>query len=138
MVYRLKSSDVKSAADAIGQCAAQFIDGLGWEFDLIVPMPSSKARLSYQPVDEIARTTALGVGCPVAFNAIGKKKNTAELKDVEEYGERLKMFYGAFEAEAEVVTGRHVLLVDDLYRSGATARAATEALLAAGRRASGC
>ena len=46
--------------------------------------------------------------------------------------ERRRLLDGAFEVNASTVQGKALLLVDDLYRSGATMAAVTEVLLAAG------
>ena len=42
------------------------------------------------------------------------------------------MLSGAFQAQKSEISGKKVLLVDDLYRSGATLEAATEAIMAQG------
>ena len=47
-----------------------------------------------------------------------------------EYSQRLKLLEGAFRVDDAAVAGKRVLLVDDLYRSGATATAVTQVLLA--------
>ena len=63
---------------------------------------------------------------------IGKTKNTPELKDVFDYQERLKLLDGVFHVNDEIAAGKRILLVDDLYRSGATATAVVQNLIAAG------
>lgn len=65
-------------------------------------------------------------------SAIRKVKQIAELKNVYDAEERKQLLKGAFEASAEAIKGQRILLVDDLYRSGATMSAITEALLASG------
>ncbi len=51
-----------------------------------------------------------------------------------DYGHRAKLLEGAFEADASVVAGKDILLVDDLYRSGATAMIVAKTLLNAGAK----
>jgi predicted amidophosphoribosyltransferase len=59
-------------------------------------------------------------------------RETPGLKNVHDAEQRRELLEGAFEAERTLVQGKGILLVDDLYRSGATANAVTIALLAAG------
>jgi predicted amidophosphoribosyltransferase len=43
-----------------------------------------------------------------------------------------KLLEGAFQVDEELIKGKNLLLVDDLYRSGATAAAVTNILLSRG------
>jgi competence protein ComFC len=49
-----------------------------------------------------------------------------------DYRERIKLLEGAFQVDADAVRGKRILLVDDLYRSGATATVIAQALLSGG------
>jgi adenine/guanine phosphoribosyltransferase-like PRPP-binding protein len=49
--------------------------------------------------------------------------------------QRIKSLAGAFEVDATAVRDKQILLVDDLYRSGATATLVAKALLTAGAKA---
>jgi competence protein ComFC len=128
LVFRLKNRSDKSTLDSIAETAVQFITGWNPAFDLIVPVPPSRKR-TYQPVVEIA--TAIGTRLSKAVNAAAVKKiaETPELKNVFDYQERLKLLQGVFEVDGNVVAGKRILLVDDLYRSGATATVVAQALL---------
>ena len=53
-------------------------------------------------------------------------------KDIFDAEERRELLDGAFEADQSKLGGKGVLLLDDLYRSGATANAVTLSLLGAG------
>ena len=59
----------------------------------------------------------------MAHDAIRKQKRFAELKNVYDSEDRRKLLQGAFEVNSSRVKGYRVLLVDDLYRSGATMNA---------------
>ena len=133
LVYRLKNKGDKNAVDSIADTAVQFIVAC-WkpEFDLIVPMPPSRKREAYQPVIEIANAIGARLVKPVDVNAVSKIKETPQLKDVYDFSEREKLLRDAFRANCEIVRGRAILLVDDLYRSGATAMVVAQSLLAGG------
>jgi competence protein ComFC len=133
LVYRLKNKGDKNAVDSIADTAVQFISER-WKpkFDLIVPVPPSRKREAYQPVIEIANAVGTRLGKPVDANAVGKIKETPQLKDVYDFAEREKLLQGAFEANGEAVCGKAILLIDDLYRSGATAAVVAQSLLDGG------
>lgn len=61
-------------------------------------------------------------------------KEIPELKNVYDPEERKRLLKGAFEANPDAISGQRTLLVDDLYRSGATMNEITEVLLASGAR----
>jgi predicted amidophosphoribosyltransferase len=98
--------------------------------DMIAPMPPSSVR-STQPVAEVATALGKRLNKPVVIDAVRKIRETPGLKGIHDAGERREFLDGAFEANPHV-KGKGILLLDDLYRSGATANAVTLALLTAG------
>jgi predicted amidophosphoribosyltransferase len=68
------------------------------------------------------------LGLPVSSGCLVKTKDLPELKNVFDYNERLSLLAGAFNVVPAEVAGRTVLLLDDLYRSGATMNAVADAL----------
>ena len=134
LVYRLKNRGDKGTLDPIAETAVQFIKGWNPGFDVIVPVPPSRKR-AYQPVVEIARAIGSQLSKPVDESAVGKSKDTPELKDVFDYQQRLKLLEGAFQVDRVAVNDKRILLIDDLYRSGATAAVVAQALVAGGAAA---
>ena len=135
LVFRLKNRNDKNTLDPIAETAVQFVKGWALPFDLIVPVPPSRKRLAYQPVVEIAKAIGTRLAKPVNVTAVNKIKDTPELKDVFEYQQRIKLLQGAFNVDRDAVAGKSILLVDDLYRSGATATVVAQDLLACGAAA---
>jgi predicted amidophosphoribosyltransferase len=133
LVYRLKNKGDKNAVDSIADTAVQFISER-WkpEFGLIVPVPPSRRREAYRPVIEIARAIGARLEKPVDPDAVSKVKDTPQLKDVYEFAEREKLLQNAFKTNGDAVRGKAILLIDDLYRSGATAVVVAQTLLAGG------
>lgn len=131
LVFRLKNRNDKTTLDPIADVAAEFVAGWRVEVDAVVPVPPSRSR-AFQPVVEIAKAIGARLGKPVLVDAVAKSKQTPELKNVFDYNERHELLDGAFEVNGPVVSGVRVLLVDDLYRSGATAEVVAKALVDAG------
>lgn len=133
LVYQLKYRGQQNA----GQIAAVMADFLRnrpdtlARVDLIVPMPPSTVR-NPQPVAEIARELGRELNKPLVADAIRKIRETPGLKGVQDPEERRELLDRAFEVDRAQVNGKGLLLIDDLYRSGATANAVTVALIGAG------
>ena len=102
---------------------------------IIVPVPPTRTYRKLQPVARLADGLAAKLKIPAAHDAIRKQKQFAELKNVYDAEERRKLLEGAFVVNASRVKGHRVLLVDDLYRSGATMNAIAEVLLRSGATA---
>jgi predicted amidophosphoribosyltransferase len=133
LVFRLKNRNDKSTVESIADTAVEFIKDWAPPVDMIVPIPPSRKR-AYQPVIEVANAIGTRLEKSVNVAAIKKVKETPELKDVFDYAERTKLLGEAFEADASVVAGQDVLLLDDLYRSGATAVIVAKTLVDAGAK----
>ena len=131
LVFRLKNRSDKATLGPIVDTATGFLRGWRIDFDAILPVPPSRRR-AFQPVVEIVRALGAMLAKPVLMDAVTKVKETPELKDVFDYAERQTLLEGAFTVDQMAVSGQRVLLVDDLYRSGATANLVAKELLAAG------
>lgn len=99
--------------------------------DLIVPIPPSTSR-STQPVFEIAKELGKRLKKQVSLDALKKTRETPGLKNIHDQEQRRELLDQAFKADATRLSGKGILLIDDLYRSGATANAVTLALMGAG------
>ena len=78
-------------------------------------------------IPEIVDTAATFVtGWGVLLDAL------VPLKDVFDFAKRTELLDGAFAVDATKTTGKRLLLLDDLYRSGATVSAITTLLLTMG------
>ena len=92
-------------------------------------MPPSDTRRSFQPVQALAAAIGLELGLPAPDDYLLKTKHTAPLKDIDDKRERRLELEGAFGVVDRRFSGQHVLLFDDLYRSGETLKAVTVALM---------
>jgi predicted amidophosphoribosyltransferase len=131
LLYRLKYKGQKAALGEIVSVAAEFIRGWGPPVKVIVPVPPSRPRSS-QPVMHIAQGIGAVLEIPV-YDVVRKAPTAKELKNVFDYHERLKLLANAHSVTSTDIRGKTVLLVDDLYRSGATLNAVTASLKTQGK-----
>lgn len=105
--------------------------------DVIIPVPLHRKRLwkrRYNQAAELARVLATLSGKNYEAAALQRIKDTRQQAELSQ-SERLRNVAGAFqvpEAGRNSVQGRTVLLIDDVYTTGATVKAACRALLKAG------
>lgn len=133
LLYELKYRGDRSAVKKIVDLLNIF-KGLE-TMDCIVPIPATNPHRGIQPVLEIAKELGKRIGVPALEGLLTKKQGGPELKNVDHPDERRKVLKQKLVlAQNKAVTGKNVLLVDDLYRSGATLTAATEILYDAGAK----
>lgn len=121
LLYRLKYRGDQSAIAQIAQTTCDFVRGWNPGIDVIVPAPPNKSR-AVQPLFQIADEVGRLLNLPVDKTSVRKTKATPELKNVD-YAQRLELLAGAHSIERDALRGRRVLLLDDLYQSGATLNA---------------
>lgn len=91
------------------------------EFDLIIPLPLHPQRLierGFNQSAEIARTLGCSLRIPVDHDNVLRTRPTPPQADLP-HKERKKNVRGAFECRTDL-TGRRLLLIDDVMTTGAT------------------
>ena len=121
--------------------AAPFLARAGAELlaraELLVPVPLHRRRLfarRYNQAALLARALGRLAGVPVLADALARPRPTPSL-DGKSAAERATLLAGAIAVHPRRgarLSGRRVLLVDDVLTSGATAEACADALLAVG------
>lgn len=99
-------------------------------FEIVLPIPPSNAARIVTKC--IAHGIAAGLGLRYSDTALTKTRNTRALKSVVDPQARRALLRDAFQVDKRQVAGRTVLLVDDVYRSGATLESAAEAVVGRG------
>lgn len=128
LLNRLKYKSDKSVLRIIIDTAAEFLNSKSWSVDLIIPVPPSRETRAFQPVIAVAKGVSKFTGIKLCTDCVVKIKKTPELKDIYEFSKRIEILKDAYAVAKREVEGRNILLFDDLYRSGATLNAITQAL----------
>jgi ComF family protein len=115
---------------------ASIIVETGWKPDFLVPVPLGAAHQSqrgYNQAALLARPVALANGINYTTRALHKVRETPTQVGLK-YNERFQNVADAFEAESKIVSGKNIVVVDDVTTSGATMEACAAALRVAGAR----
>ena len=106
--------------------------------DVICPIPLHKRRLKwrgYNHAEELANQLGRAFELPVVANALVKIKRTAPQVNLGKE-QRLRNMKGVFQArDTRAIISKTVLLVDDVYTTGATMEECARVLKKAGARA---
>lgn len=119
LIQSLKYAHRLASADFFGGVLAQI--AAPCRPDLIVPVPLSATRLAQRGFNqalEIARPLARALGAPLEICGIHRQRDTAPQASLP-WKERVKNIRHAFDCAIDL-TGKTVLLVDDVMTTGAT------------------
>ena len=133
-LHKLKYRREIGLGEALAWNAAVFLDKLGWQVDGITPIPLSEQRFSergYNQVDLIAHPLARLMRWQYISGALRRSRHTRSQVGLSA-SERRDNVSGAFLAKPQLVTGKTVLLVDDVATTGATLDSASRSLIEAG------
>jgi len=131
LLYQFKYRQSRNALSKLLSLATARLASAKGKFDLVLPVPPSNPTRTV--TQQIAAGIASGIGAATSSTALTKVRATDELKSVTDIERRKELLSGVFAADFRQIQGKRVLLVDDLFRSGATLAAATEAVYAQGR-----
>ena len=140
MVQGLKYQDRTDLAPWMAKWMMRAGGELVADADVIVPVPLHWRRFfrrKFNQSAELGRAVSRQSGVPLAPSALKRVKLTRQQVGLERK-EREDNVRGAFRVppEAEIeIAGRRVLLIDDVYTTGATVGAATRALMKGGAAA---
>ena len=136
LVHNLKFRSVSHLAEPMGRQMVRALEGLQpLRVDCAAPVPMHPRRLRRRGIDHallLARAVAEGLELPVEQPLV-RTRDTRQQSRLDGI-ERLRNLDGAFAVTGDV-TGRRVLLVDDVCTTGTTANACAEALRRAGASA---
>lgn len=138
LLHRFKFSREEDLLTVLGPCltAAWDLHMAHFSIDVLVPVPAHEQRLKergYNQAERLARHLAsyANIPCIPALQRHLHLKGQA----TRDRNERLKALQGAFSLNADWqghISGKRVLLVDDIYTTGSTAEACSGMLREAG------
>ncbi|MGE5567378.1 MAG: ComF family protein [Parcubacteria group bacterium] len=134
LILQLKHADRTDLSGLFARWLSRAARELIEQADAVVPVPLHRLRLlrrRYNQAAEIARPLARLAGLDYLPDALVRRRATAS-QGGRSAGGRRRNVQGAFVAESRKVEGRRILLIDDVFTTGATAEACARALKKAG------
>ncbi|HOP55720.1 MAG TPA: ComF family protein [bacterium] len=132
-IIRFKFEKKKRIGEFLGNLLGEFALNLNWKMDVIVPIPLSDRRLKERGFNQ-SEILALEVGkilkLPVSSGLVRIKETVPSISLSP--AERIKNINKAFLLSDRDLKGKRVLLVDDVYTTGATVNEAGKTLLERG------
>jgi ComF family protein len=133
-VHHLKYRRRLELAEPLGGLMASYWARQDVQIDIVVPVPLHGARLrerGYNQADLLAREMARQARLPFDQAGLSRSRPTAPQVGLDA-AERKANVRGAFCCPDGTLTGKQVLLVDDVCTTGATLEACAQALYAVG------
>ncbi|MBL8146961.1 MAG: ComF family protein [Anaerolineae bacterium] len=133
-IHTLKYENGHQMAVVLAAPMAEALQSTAWKFDGLVPVPLHATRLKdrgYNQAEWLAEAVASRMGVECLPNALVRTRDTPHQVGAGGAERRANM-EGAFEPVGDALRGRLLILVDDVFTTGATLQACAEAALAGG------
>jgi ComF family protein len=137
MILKFKHSDALHLTPILGGFLARAGAEILFGADLLVPVPLHRWRLlkrRYNQAMLLAKITGKQSGIPVAHHVLQRKRATESQghKTAAERKANLRDAFTIAPQDITQITGKNIVLIDDVYTSGATIEECTKILLQAG------
>jgi ComF family protein len=135
-IHRFKYSNVRPLAAPLGKLAGEYLTGSGIPADVVHPVPLHSRRLrerGYNQAALLAKEIGASVGLPMIGGVLLRTKSTVPQVGLNA-AQRRENVQDAFQCADRSLTGRRVLLVDDVCTTGATLDACSDALREGGAK----
>jgi ComF family protein len=134
MVHALKYESCHAMSDVLARPMADAIAAAGWAERILIPVPLHPTRLrerGYNQAQWLADSVAALTGLECLPYGLLRTRSTAHQVGASA-AERHANMEGAFVPASDALVGRAVILVDDVFTTGATLCAGAQAALAGG------
>jgi len=122
--------------EALSNQMSEFVKQLDWPINMLVPIPLGKRRLrerGYNQVAMVAMPLSMQLGLDYEPGALVRARETRSQVGLSAV-ERQENVRDVFLVDTKKVSGRTVLLIDDVSTTGATLSSAADALYASDAR----
>ncbi|MEM8855045.1 MAG: ComF family protein [Pseudomonadota bacterium] len=137
LVHQLKYCDVPGVAALMARLMAPAVVDVTTGADLLLPVPLHRRRLiarRFNQAVQIADALSAHTGLPVARHAMKRVRATPRQVALNRQ-QRSDNLYNAFKVvDHDAISGKHIVIVDDVLTTGATADAMAMCLRGAGAR----
>ena len=136
-VQGLKYGDARLLAVPLGERLVTQLHRMNWTIDMIVPVPLHTTRLAergYNQAQLLSEQVGQATHIPCSPEAVHRQRNTQSQVTLNA-AERQTNMADAFQAISPIVINQRILLIDDVYTTGATLSACGQAILQAGAQA---
>lgn len=134
-LHKLKYRRDVSMGDALAAQMIPFVQNLGWQIDIMLPIPLGRQRLKergYNQVGMIAQPLAMALKIKYMPHGLVRCKETRTQVGLSKR-ERKENIHEAFKAW-QGVKGKNILVFDDVATTGSTLSSSAAALLSAGAK----
>lgn len=137
-ILRFKFGNKRNYALSYGRTLAMHLQQKGFDqYDVLTYIPVAplrKFRRSYDQVELIAKAVAKELHVPLT-PTLRKTRNTPPQSGFKDVSQRRANVLGAYKIKnSDLVRGKHILLLDDVITTGATASECARVLLVAGAK----
>jgi predicted amidophosphoribosyltransferase len=126
LLYRLKYQNDQSTISPLVEAAATYLAKWNPGVNALVPVTPSRQR-KVQPIITLGAAVAEKLGIEFASDWISRTGTLPELKNIG-HDERIRLLQGAHTVNKNKVERRKILILDDLFQTGATLNAIAAAL----------
>jgi ComF family protein len=133
-IHQFKYGHLKAMAAPLGEMLASYLRGSPLEADVIMPVPLHRKRMrerGYNQASLLAAELSRQTGLPLVEDRLVRQLDTAAQARALTAAERRRNVSEAFACTRELDRGR-ILLIDDVWTTGATLDACAAALKASG------
>ncbi|MFH1523550.1 MAG: ComF family protein [Chloroflexota bacterium] len=135
-LHTLKYRRNVALGDALASHLVEYVRELEWPVDLVVPVPLGRQRMTergYNQMGLVARPLAAFQGWRYSPQTLTRVRETRSQVGLSA-AERKENVADAFYANAVQVSGKNILVMDDVATTGATLASCADALMKSGAR----